>query len=94
MGGNPACGPGAGPCSQANGSPGCENIECCNQVCDLDPFCCDIEWDEFCAGPNIFVPGASCLELCIAPGQPCEAIPPGTVDIAVSRLGENTEPLG
>ncbi len=86
-GGNPACGPGAGPCSEANGSPGCDDTECCNAVCDLDPFCCDVEWDEYCAGPNIFVPGASCSELCIGEGQPCMQLPPGTVDIAVSRIG-------
>ncbi|MCH8852050.1 MAG: hypothetical protein IID41_05295 [Planctomycetes bacterium] len=89
-GGNSACGPDAGPCSEANGSPGCEDTECCNAVCDLDPFCCDVEWDEYCAGPNIFVPGASCSELCVGPGQPCEGLPPGTVDIAVSRIGEST----
>ncbi|MCH8880450.1 MAG: hypothetical protein IID34_11270 [Planctomycetes bacterium] len=86
-GGNPACGPDAGPCSEANGTPGCDDTECCNAVCDLDPFCCDVEWDEYCAGPNEFVPGASCSEACIEPGQPCAELPPGTVDIAVSRIG-------
>ena len=25
----PACGPGAGPCFEANGTPGCEDTECC-----------------------------------------------------------------
>ncbi len=89
MGDNPACGPGAGPCDEPNGSPGCDDVECCNSVCDLDPFCCDVEWDEYCAGPNIFVPGASCTELCTEPGQPCSALPPGTVDIAVSRIGQS-----
>ncbi len=76
MGGDPACGPGAGPCSESNGTPGCEHVECCNIVCDLDPFCCAEEWDEFCAGPNESTPGASCLEACIEPGQPCAVIGP------------------
>ena len=28
FGGNPACGPDAGPCSEANGSPGCDDTAC------------------------------------------------------------------
>ena len=83
MGGHPACGPGAGPCSESNGTPGCDDVECCNRVCDLDPFCCDEEWDEFCAGPNEIIPGASCLEACIEPGQPCAVIGP---DVSFCQL--------
>lgn len=45
----PSCGEGAGPCDSANGTPGCEDIECCALVCEQDPFCCDTEWDESCA---------------------------------------------
>lgn len=70
-GSHPACGPGAGACNEANGTPGCDHVECCNIVCDLDPFCCDVEWDEFCAGPNENFPGASCAESCNDPGFPC-----------------------
>ncbi|MCH2161595.1 MAG: M12 family metallo-peptidase [Phycisphaerales bacterium] len=32
-----------------NGSPGCEDIDCCVLVCDNDPFCCETEWDYTCA---------------------------------------------
>lgn len=46
---NPAC-PGAGSCFASNGSPGCDDASCCNAVCDLDPFCCDVFWDGICAG--------------------------------------------
>lgn len=28
--------------------PGCNNPECCTQVCWLEPACCDIGWDEIC----------------------------------------------
>ncbi len=48
-GGNPAC-PGAGNCFVSNGSPGCEDEECCNDVCAVDAFCCASTWDEICAG--------------------------------------------
>ncbi len=44
----PACGPGAGPCDQANGTPGCDDVKCCEIICAEDPFCCDVEWDEKC----------------------------------------------
>jgi len=42
------CGPNAGPCDVANGTPGCDNPECCTVICDLDPFCCEVEWDSVC----------------------------------------------
>ncbi len=62
-----SCGPGAGDCFEGNGTPGCDNVVCCTTVCDLDPFCCETEWDETCAG--------FALELCGQPGceLPCPA---------------------
>ena len=46
-----ACGPGNGDCYQAggNGTPGCEDVECCDIVCSIDPYCCDTDWDGLCA---------------------------------------------
>jgi hypothetical protein len=41
--------PGEGDCCEANGTPGCEDEECCAAVCLDDPFCCDVEWDQTCA---------------------------------------------
>ena len=80
-----SCTPEAGPCDQANGTPGCDDSECCNSVCDLDPYCCDVAWDELCAGPNDRVPGASCVAQCNGPGQPCIGAP----DIIVVGIGGN-----
>lgn len=50
-GGGDVCATGTGNCltPSASGEPGCEDDACCNTVCDVDQFCCDIEWDEFCA---------------------------------------------
>jgi hypothetical protein len=68
---------GAGSCCQSNGSPGCENPECCTEVCGLDPFCCLTTWDEVCAveaGLNCG-PGVVCPACPIAgannEGEPC-----------------------
>lgn len=40
---------GGGSCCSPNGSPGCDDAECQNLVCNLDPFCCDNDWDQICA---------------------------------------------
>ncbi|MHC4774484.1 MAG: hypothetical protein ACYTBR_04345, partial [Planctomycetota bacterium] len=46
----PPCGdPGAGNCCASNASPGCDNCDCCNLICTLDLFCCEIQWDWACA---------------------------------------------
>jgi len=45
----PGCGrPGTGPCCVIHGSPYCENVDCCQAVCAIDPFCCSQSWDFFC----------------------------------------------
>ena len=49
-GGSFVCGEiGAGDCFQPNGSPACQDFQCCDTVCQLDPFCCDVMWDDVCA---------------------------------------------
>lgn len=44
---------GAGDCFSANAGPGlspaCDDANCCNTVCTIDPFCCDVDWDDACA---------------------------------------------
>ena len=47
-----ACSPGAGACTDGgatNGTPGCDDVACCNTVCMMDPFCCLNVWDDLCA---------------------------------------------
>ncbi len=43
------CGEGAGDCFEPNDSPGCELVECCEAICDIDPGCCFGNWDQGCA---------------------------------------------
>lgn len=45
----PPCNPDAGSCYEAHITPGCGDEACCTEVCALDPFCCDINWDGDCA---------------------------------------------
>lgn len=44
------CGaPGAGYCGLSHGNPGCSDVSCCVDVCGIDPFCCQVQWDQICA---------------------------------------------
>ena len=42
-----------GGCYEAHDSPGCRDPEVCQAVCACDPYCCEWEWDEFCAGSGL-----------------------------------------
>jgi hypothetical protein len=48
------CGePGAGDCFTIHGSPFCDDDDCCDDVCDILPFCCNPafgQWIDFCVG--------------------------------------------
>jgi len=46
--GFPACNARAGACTDPQAEAGCSNVECCNAVCQADPFCCITEWDQSC----------------------------------------------
>lgn len=42
------CGPGKPPCDEPHDGPGCLQPQCCEIVCDVDVFCCDVQWDSTC----------------------------------------------
>lgn len=44
---SPTCGTG-GSCYGVHDA-GCDDETCCNQICELDPFCCQTTWDSACA---------------------------------------------
>jgi len=53
-----ACGTNANNCEGANNSPACSDQACCANVCsDVDPYCCDVEWDSVCAEEGIGICG-------------------------------------
>ena len=77
-----ACGdPIAGNCFEENGSIGCDDLcggdpcpGCCALVCDLDPFCCVVEWIAACVD--------LAMEFCLPPlgGGPTNAYHVVTAD--------------
>ena len=78
----PGCGEGpcgsptAGSCFVANGSPGCDDLACCEPICADDPYCCDTEWDQLCvnaANVSCAGGGGGSGDCCAANGSPgCE----------------------
>ena len=45
----PGCGdPASGSCFEANGTPGCASLDCCETVCAQSPACCEVAWDVTC----------------------------------------------
>jgi hypothetical protein len=53
----PGCGdPAAGDCCSPHFGPACSDENCCEDVCNQDQYCCDIEWDAVCA----LLAGESC----------------------------------
>ncbi|MEE9212069.1 MAG: FG-GAP-like repeat-containing protein [Phycisphaeraceae bacterium] len=42
--------PGEGNCYEPHPSPSCADKECCAEVCEEMPTCCQLEWTEECAG--------------------------------------------
>lgn len=39
---------GAGLCKTVHNTPGCDDFECCTNVCYSDAFCCAVAWDYAC----------------------------------------------
>lgn len=49
-----------GTCGTPHDGPGCDVGECCDAVCDLDPLCCFVEWDEVCVREAADLAHSSC----------------------------------
>ena len=80
------CAPTAGLCSTNHAGAGCSDNGCCNEVCDVDPFCCLVKWDQFCAekaaglcNPNGF---ASCQGGAPDCDDPFRVTTPGCNDVS------------
>jgi hypothetical protein len=55
----------SGDCLQPHANPSCNDVECCEEVCAADAFCCQQAWDELCA--------AMAWDLCVSCGTPPNA---------------------
>ncbi len=41
--------PSIGACDATHATPGCDQFPCCDFVCAIDGWCCQVTWDEACA---------------------------------------------
>jgi hypothetical protein len=74
-----ACSLASGSCTEPHDSPGCNDGPCCMDVCDLDLYCCAVEWDQTCVWKRSFV----CLDITFPSwGEPGHA-PLGDADLAI-----------
>lgn len=89
--GGGGCGsPGAGDCHSNNGTPACDDQECCFDVCAADPYCCETAWDQICADAAAFI----CYDGPAPENDNCaDAIDLGTGDsvTAFSTLGATND---
>ena len=80
---NVACTAGVGDCCtpHAAGEGACNDEACCELVCACDPFCCEVEWDDTCAGSGAGGTGCGAEALC---GNLCSvaSCPAGPVNFA------------
>ena len=96
--GNPFGCPGQGDCCDpaGNGTPGCNNTECCRRVCAIDPLCCDQLWDAQCAQTALQFPQCQCqppipvfnIEPCVPPDCPQGGEPVWCVYDIINVLGD------
>lgn len=63
-------------CCVGGNTPGCSDRDCCERVCQCDPYCCETEWDTNCA-TNGFENKCGAAILCQATCNP--QCPRGTV---------------
>ncbi|MFQ5463443.1 MAG: hypothetical protein ACE5E5_12570, partial [Phycisphaerae bacterium] len=77
---------------QPFGVVGCGNPNCCDIICNQDPFCCEFQWDEQCAA-RVSQPGGCTLnasnDVCYDPSPSLGAI---FVDVSTNRCGNNDQP--
>jgi len=69
--------PDAGPCGSAHTTPGCEDEACCETVCESDPFCCLVDWDQFCVQAAAELCTAAPAEACCIGEGACVNLTPG-----------------
>ncbi len=42
------CGEATGACDVVHSTVGCNNSACCSAICNFNPFCCEVGWDQSC----------------------------------------------
>ncbi len=63
------CGVASGSCFEPHAQAACNDVDCCNAVCSIDPSCCSQSWDAIC----VYAAEQTCVAGCI-PFAPANAV--------------------
>jgi hypothetical protein len=86
-----ACADSSESCTTPHATPGCSNAGCCVQVCEFEPLCCAVEWDEFCVEAAVKLCGLYVYECPTGSSFPANNCPTGaTVVSGGDSLAFNT----
>lgn len=55
-------GAGTGDCFEPHNTPYCNDEKCCEAICAVDPFCCEVRWDNICVQSALTSP--ICTGIC------------------------------
>ncbi|MGA1630626.1 MAG: GC-type dockerin domain-anchored protein [Phycisphaerales bacterium] len=69
-------------CTTPHNGPGCSDTTCCAQVCQFETFCCDVEWDEFCATTAIELCGLYVYDCPTGTSFPANNCPTGATAVS------------
>ena len=59
----------AEPCCDAHPNPGCNDVGVQECVCDVDPYCCNNQWDSICVDEVDSLGCGTCAPDCVTPQQ-------------------------
>jgi len=63
--------PGSGDCCSIHAGFGCDDFNCCDEVCSAEPFCCFLDWDGYCVSLAEEACGNLCGGVCPGIGDCC-----------------------
>lgn len=95
--GQDTCESGTGSCTagHAEGEAGCDDPACCNSVCAVDQFCCDVTWNSFCAAEAGGYCDPAGFPSCLTSTRPCgnSHNTPGCEDVDCCNAVCNAHPI-
>ena len=98
---NPICGTSTESCTEVHSTGGCNLVACCEDVCNFNPLCCDIGWDQGCVDAAVTSCGLfiySCPVTAGAPANDCatasQMIVVGQANVVANNTNAGTDGPG
>lgn len=76
----------SGACNVVHAGLGCNNAVCCTNICNFNPLCCEVGWDQSCVDLSVELCGYySCPVVAGAPANNCATSPTTIPSVSSSR---------